>query len=401
MLHRDGRRVEAGMDGGGACLAGAVRSLFCVFFAMGFGFASWAARIPQVRDGLKLSAAGLGLLLLAIAVGALVSLPFAGSVVGLLGVRRTVTVMALVSASGLFTAGVGSRVGAPVVAAGLALLGAGNGAWLVAGNVEGTAIERRLGRAMLPRFHASYSIGTVTGALIGAGLVLLNVSVTVHLIAVALAIALVAPLASRRFLTSAERERVSDARPVRPLAAWLEPRALLLGLCVFCAAFIEGAGNDWIGVSVVDGYHAKAVFGSLALSLFLAAMTAGRWFGTLFVDRFGRVASLRVSAGLACGGVLLTVFGAWLPLAMAAVAVWGAGAALGLPLGMSAAADDPIRAAGRVGVVTSIGWIAFLVAPPAIGFLGSRVGTLHALVAVAAFAAFAFALANLVRSQAT
>jgi hypothetical protein len=366
---------------------------------MGFGFASWAARIPQVRDGLNLSAAGLGLLLLAIAVGALVSLPFAGSVVGLLGVPRTVTVMALVSASGLSTAGVGSRVGAPVVAAGLALLGAGNGAWLVAGNVEGTAIERRLGRAMLPRFHASYSIGTVTGALIGAGFVLLNVSVTVHLIAVALAIALVAPLASRH-LISAEPERVSDARPVRPLAAWFEPRALLLGLCVFCAAFIEGAGNDWIGVSVVDGYHAKAVVGSLALALFLAAMTGGRWFGTVFVDRFGREASLRVSAGLACGGVLLTVFGSWLPLAMAAVAVWGAGAALGLPLGMSAAADDPIRAAGRVGVVTSIGWIAFLVAPPAIGFLGSRVGTLHALVAVAAFAAFAFALASLVRSQA-
>ena len=50
---------------------------------------------------------------------------------------------------------------------------------------------------------------------------------------------------------------------------------------------------------------------------------------------------------------------------------------------MSAAADDPRHAAGRVSVVSSIGYLAFLAGPPLIGFLGHEVGTLRALTAAA------------------
>jgi hypothetical protein len=375
-------------------------SLFVVFFAMGFGFASWAARIPQVREGLDLGPGGLGLLLLSIAAGSLMSLPVAGAIVGLLGAARTISVMACVSAAGIFIAGLGSRVGVLPVAIGLFLLGAGNGGWLVAMNVEGTRIERRLGRVMLPRFHASYSIGTVAGALVGAAAVLLHVSVTLHLITVALAIAIVVPRAARGLLPSVGSERPADGARTHPLTAWTEPRTLVLGLSVFCWAFIEGTGTDWIGVSVIDGYHARAASGSLALGLFLAALTAGRWFGTGSVNRFGRVASLRGSAVLAGVGVIITVYGSWLPLALLGVVMWGAGGALGLPVGMSAAADELLFAAGRVGVVTSIGWLAFLSGPPLVGVLGSRVGTLHALLVAAGLAAATLLLSGVVRSRA-
>jgi predicted MFS family arabinose efflux permease len=221
----------------------------------------------------------------------------------------------------------------------------------------------------------------------------------VHLIAVALGIALVVPWTASRFLTPVESERARDEPRRHPLTAWTEPRTLLLGLSVFCWAFIEGTGTDWIGVSVIDGYHARAAAGSLALGLFLAAMTAGRWFGTVSVDRFGRVASVRGSAVLACLGVILTVFGGWLPLAIVGVILWGVGGALGLPLGMSAAADDPVLAAGRVGVVTSIGWLAFLSGPPLVGLLGNRVGTLDALVAAAGFATASLLLSGVLRAK--
>jgi fucose permease len=363
-----------------------VRAVYYVFFGAGFAFASWASRIPQVRDGLRLSPGSLGLLLLSIAAGSLIALPLAGTVVARLGAARTITLMAIVSATGLAATALGYRSGVAPVVVGLFLFGIGNGTWDVAMNVEGTFVEQRLGRSIMPRFHAGFSIGTVAGALLGAAMVLVGISVTTHLLAVALLIAIGGPWAVRGFLTVTAPAHPDQAPSRHPLEAWMEPRTLLLGLFVFCMAAIEGTGNDWLGVAVIDGYHAKPAVGSLTLGIFLASMTAARWFGPALLNRFGRVASVRTSAVVACGGALLVVFAGWLPLAMAGAVLWGLGSALGFPVGMSAAADDSRLAAGRVGVVTSIGYVAFLAGPPLGGLLGNAVGTLHSLVAVAGLA---------------
>jgi MFS family permease len=117
--------------------------------------------------------------------------------------------------------------------------------------------------------------------------------------------------------------------------------------------------------------------------VFLGAMTLGRWFGPGLLDRHGRVPVLRVSGLIALVGLVLVVFGGALPVAMVGAALWGLGTALGFPVGMSAAADDPAHAAGRVSVVASIGYVAFLAGPPLIGFIGDEVGTLRALTATA------------------
>jgi len=108
------------------------------------------------------------------------------------------------------------------------------------------------------------------------------------------------------------------------------------------------------------------------------------------LERWGRPAVLRVTAGLAAAGLLLVVFGPSLPWAVAGALLWGAGAALGFPVGMSAAGDDPARAAGRVSVVASIGYTAFLAGPPLVGFLAEQAGILRSLLVV--FGALALAL---------
>ena len=128
-------------------------------------------------------------------------------------------------------------------------------------------------------------------------------------------------------------------------------------------------------------------------------MTTGRWFGPALLSRFGRVASVRTSAVVACGGALLVVFAGSLPLAMAGAVLWGLGSALGFPVGMSAAADDSRLAAGRVGVVTSIGYVAFLAGPPFVGLLGNAVGTLRSLVAVAGLATAGLLLSAIPRAN--
>jgi len=182
-----------------------------------------------------------------------------------------------------------------------------------------------------------------------------------------------------------------------PLKAWTEPRTLLIGLFVFCMAFTEGTGNDWLGVAMIDGYGAAAALGALTFAIFLAAMTLGRWFGPGLIDRHGRVRTVRIFAALALVGLALVVWGSTLPVAMAGAALWGVGTALGFPVGMSAAGDDPAHAPARVSVVATIGYIAFLAGPPLIGFLGEHTGTLRALTVTGGLVALGLLISGVLR----
>ena len=175
----------------------AVLATYAVFIASGIAFASWASRIPQVRDRLHLDPSELGLVLLAIAAGSVIALPLSGVIVGHFGSRWTVRATALLAAVGMAVVSLGYLIGVVPVVLGLFLVGLGMGSWDVAMNVQGALAERRLGRAIMPRFHAGFSVGTVVGALIGAGMVALGVRVTVHLLAVAVLVGVAVPLAVR------------------------------------------------------------------------------------------------------------------------------------------------------------------------------------------------------------
>jgi MFS family permease len=133
---------------------------------------------------------------------------------------------------------------------------------------------------------------------------------------------------------------------------------------------------------MVDGYDAPVWLGAAAFALFVAAMTAGRIGGTVLLDAFGRVAVLWGSMAVAGVGVLLVVLGSVPVLVVTGIVLWGLGASLGFPVGMSAAADDPAKSAARVSVVSTIGYTAFLAGPPLLGFLGSHFGVLNALLIV-------------------
>ena len=390
-----------------AQVRGATRAVYTAFIANGFIFASWAARIPQVRDGLRVSPGMLGLILLCIAAGSTIATPLSGLVITWLGDSRTVAVMSLTAAAGMATVAVGYRYGIPPVAAGLFLFGYSSGTWDVAMNVQGAAVEQALGRAIMSRFHAGWSVGTVAGAGAGTAMVALGVPVPVHLLAVALAAAATVPIAARRFLPhtpapapapAGAGDRDGKAARRGPLAAWAEPRTLLIGLFMLCMTFTEGTSNDWLGLAVIGGYHTAAALGTLTFAVFLAAMTAGRWFGPAFIDRYGRVRMLRVCAATALAGLLLleaggvVAAGGVLAAALAGALLMGLGTSLGFPVGISAAADDPRYAPGRVSTAASIGYWAFLAGSPAVGFLADHVGVLRGLSITGVLLAAAFML---------
>ena len=171
------------------------------------------------------------------------------------------------------------------------------------------------------------------------------------------------------------------------LAIWKEPRTLLIGLIVLGMAFTEGSSNDWLSYAMVHGHGSSRATGALVYSVFVTAMTVGRLSGVRFIDRFGRVAVLRSTAVLAAIGLILFIFVPVFWIEIVGVVLWGLGASLGFPMGMSAAADDPQKAAARVSAVATIGYTAFLVGPPVLGFLGNQFGILHALLLVLVLAA--------------
>ncbi|MBN9105093.1 MAG: MFS transporter [Propionibacteriaceae bacterium] len=356
--------------------------------------ASWMSRVPDVKALLDLTAGQLGIMLLAVSVGSMLGLPTAGRVANRLGAATTVRLGASVALVGLFLAGlaVQAHVSMYLVMPGLFLMGLGGGTWDVAQNFEGTNIERALGRAIMPWFHAAFSGATVVAALIGAAMTALHVPVVAHL-AVVSVLSLVAVFwGTAQFLPAFGDGEDAAARPaVKARSAWLEPRTLLVGLVVLAAAFAEGTANDWMAVAFVEGHGYPNAVGVVALAVFLSFMTAGRILGTKLLDRYGRVPVLRILFGAAVIGCLLVVFGGP-TLAFVGTAIWGLGASLGFPVGMSAAADDPARAPMRLSVVTTIGYGAFLAGPPLLGFLGDHFGVLHALLVVGAISLIALAV---------
>lgn len=363
-------------------------AVFISFFLNGFGFATWLARVPEARESLGLSNGQLGLLLLALAGGSVLTLPTAGALINRWGADRLVRAAVGFDVVGLIGAAVGAAVlgSVPVTAVSLFVYGLGVGSWDVAMNVEGAAVERRLGRTIMPHFHAAFSLGTVTAAGLGVLTTWAGVGMLNHLVVSGLVMLILAQATTGWFLPrGAEPAPGHDEAVPRAAAwrAWLEPRTVLIGLMVFALALTEGTANDWLAIALIDGYDVPHWLGVAGFSVFVTAMTTGRVVGPLLLDRYGRVPVLWATMAAAGAGVLLLVFGGHPVVVVTGIVLWGLGASLGFPVGMSAAADDERNAAARVSVVSTIAYTAFLAGPPLLGFVADQVGSLNSLLVVA------------------
>jgi predicted MFS family arabinose efflux permease len=352
------------------------------FAVNGLAYAGWLARAPAVRDDLHLGVAGFGLLLLCLSGAAIAAIPLAGPLVQRAGPSRAVLLGSSAMVLGLTALGVATMIGSvPLAGAGLVLTGAGNSAWDVAMNVEGADVERRLGRTVMPRFHAGWSLGTVLGAGLSAGAAAIGLPVSAQLLLTAALVAVVMVLVVRRFLP--HQPPPAGAGSASSVGrAWREPRTILIGMVMLGFGFTEGVANDWLAIGLVDGYGTGEAVGAIGFGAFVTAMTLARLVGGSAIERWGRVAVLRATAASAALGVLLVVAQIGVPVVLVGALLWGAGASLGFPVGMSAAADDPVRAAIRVSVAGSIGYGAFLAGPPLIGLLADQVGVLNAMLCV-------------------
>ncbi|PZE26039.1 MFS transporter [Curtobacterium sp. MCBD17_028] len=367
-------------------------AVFVVFTLSGLDMATWLGRVPSVRDSLHASTSEMGLLVLGMSVGSIVGLSAASHIVARLGARRGIQVAAVLLVVGMVSASIAVSAGWGFWAIWgcLTAFGFGNGLCDVSMNVSGASAERAGGRSVMPLFHAAFSVGTLLGATLGSAAEAAAVPVWIHIgsIGVLASIGMVVAVTRLRDERAEPHPESTDTSPVAVLnrwQVWASPATILIGLIVLGMALAEGAANDWLPLAMVDGDGLTNAEGSAVLSVFVAAMTVGRAGGVFVIDRFGRVPVLRGSAALALVGLLVLILVPSVPLAIVGVVLWGIGASLGFPMGMSAAADDPRNTAIRVSAVATIGYVAFLAGPPVIGFLGKQFGLLHALLVVVVF----------------
>ena len=363
-------------------------AVFATFALNGIGAATWVIRLPSIQDHLQLTVSQVGYLIFGVSAGSIVGLLLASHIIQWLGGRLAIRLLTILAAVSLVVIGAGTSTLASyaVVFVAMVFYGFASAIWDVAMNVEGAAVEKVIGRTLMPLFHASWSAGMVIGTGIGTFAAFQDIDPVLHMgvVAVLLGVgALIVPNFLPHAPTHAETgEPVEHATFRQRISIWREPRTLLIGLIALGFAFTEGSAGDWLQIGLIEDRGVSHGQAALFFTVFSASMMAGRIAGGPLIDRYGRVALLRITGVTAAIGLALVIFVPIIPIAVVGIVLWGIGASLGFPVAMSAAADDPARAAARVSAVATVGYAAFLVGPPLLGLVGEQIGVLLALLIV-------------------
>jgi MFS family permease len=371
----------------------------------GIAISAWGPRLPAIKADLGTGTATIGLLLAGTTVGAIFGLLASTPVLHWLGSRRAIAGALLLIAVAMTVMGLALIAGSiPLLAVAFVFVGLGIGTLDVLINVEGSAVERAAGRTLMPMMHAAWSVGVAVGAGIGAACAALGVSPAAQLIAEAVLIT-AAALGMAAGIPGGSRAPAGEPRQDRRaklrqwLRGWLDLRLLLIGVVMLGVELGEGSAGNWLTLAVRNGHGQAAAVAALFATAFAASEAITRIFGGPIVDRLGRVRTIRVTTALGIVGVVLFILAGNRWVVLLGVVLWAVGVSMGFPLGMSAAAESGPDPAARVSVVASIGYLANLAGPPAIGVLAQSAGLLNSMWLIVALFVAAFAAAGSFRPQ--
>ena len=361
-----------------------------------------------MRDDLGLTPATIGTMLLIASLGSLLTLPTSGPIVTKIGARASGRIGVLIWVLGIVCAGMGAQgVSIPLATAGLVLIAAGNGLWGATMNIEAGLVQAAVRRTVVPVIQAMYAVGMLGGALLGALAAQMGLSLGAHLFGLAALELLACGTAVGFYLTKDEVAALAPAqnkgdgaeaseRKAKGLTrvAWREKQTVLIALMVMSAGLMEGAANDWLNLSMVDGYGYSTAAASAAFAFFLLMMTIVRFASPRLEARLGSPKLLRITFTGAVVGLLLVAFAPHHLFAVAGIALWGIGSALGFPLGISALSVDPVMTPARVSVLSTVNYGAALIGPPLLGLIADHIGYHRALAFVALPVLLAIVLAG-------
>ncbi|MFC8235349.1 MFS transporter [Streptomyces sp. NBC_01724] len=368
-----------------------LRTALTVFFALdGFLFAGWVVRIPAIKHQTGASASTLGLALLGVSAGAVITMMLAGRLCRRFGNHPlTVVCGALLSLAIALPAQTHSALTLGLV---LLVFGAAYGAMNVAMNSAAVDLVAGLRRPVMPSFHAAFSLGGMLGAGLG-GLVAGGLSPATHLFiltGVGLLVTAAAGPTLLRYPAPRAATATDPAEPPRRMVGRARNLVLLFGVIALCTAYGEGALADWSALHLTQDLHARPGVAAAGYSLFALAMTAGRLTGTALLERLGQTRTLVAGGATGAAGMLLGSLAPTTWLALLGFAVAGLGLANIFPVAVGRAGE--LAGPSGVAVASTIGYGGMLLGPPAIGFLADWFSLPLALTTVALLAGAAAAL---------
>ncbi|MBT2422026.1 MFS transporter [Streptomyces sp. ISL-22] len=369
-----------------------LRIALTAFFALdGFLFAGWVVRIPAIKHQTGASAGALGLALLGVSAGAVLTMMLTGRLCRRHGSHQVTVVCAVLLSLSVALPPLTHSV--PALGAVLLVFGAAYGGINVAFNSAAVALVTALRRPVMPSFHAAFSLGGMVGAGLG-GLVAGTLSPTRHLMGLTVIGLLVTVVAGRTLLrheppTTANRALTTPDTPRRPDPG-TRPLVIVFGLIALCTAYGEGAMADWGALHLEQDLDASPGVAAVGYSCFALAMTIGRLTGTALLERFGHGRTVVAGGATAAAGMLLGSLSPSLWAALLGYAVTGLGLANLFPVAVERAGS----LAGPSGVATAstLGYGGMLLGPPAIGFMADWFSLPVALTSVAVLAAIATAI---------
>jgi MFS family permease len=357
----------------------AQRATRIVFFITGFGNSAWAALVPFAKNRADISDGALGVLLLCLGIGSIVTMPLSGAFAARFGCRRVIIIAALVVAATLpFLATLSAL---PSLIATLMIFGAGIGAIDVAMNVQAIIVERASGRSMMSGFHGLFSLGGIAGAGGMAALLIGGASPLTATLCVSFGILMALAIAGAHLLPY-------GAKADGPAFAIPHGIVLLIGMLCFVMFLAEGAVLDWSAVFLTSVRHLAASYAGLGYAAFATTMTIGRLAGDRIVDRLGqkRVVLIGGLCG-ASGFVLATMLPSW-QMALLGYALVGVGCANIVPVLFSAVGRQSVMPENvAVPAITMLGYAGILTGPAGIGFIAHLTGLPTAFLILAAMLA--------------
>jgi MFS family permease len=363
-------------------------SILVYFTLFGMGWASLMVRLPEVRTLVDVSTAELGVILFIGSIGSLISVTQAGRFIAKFGTKTAIITGMVIVTLGMLAQTFFIVNHMPAGYAMFALVaGLGMGIGDVGINVDGSAIETASGKTALPKMHAAFSIGTFVGAGLGTLATQFEVSILVQMLVFS-ALNLTVPIVTAKYMpkgNGVEAKQVAGEPTKEPrVAVWRSRTVIFLALGILGVTLAEGASNDWLAIAFVDDLGVSPTVAGLGFATLLAAMTVVRFFGGKIADRFGKARTLQVLGFAGVVGLLMIIVSNNVIIAFLGAVLWGCGVALGFPLFLSAAGEGA-NSARRVAFVASAGYMAFLVGPPLLGFLGHAWGVTNMFTVVALF----------------
>jgi MFS family permease len=333
------------------------------FFVAGLSFATWASRIPDIKEKLQLSDAGLGVVLFALPVGQILSLPIAAWLISKLGSRTVVIATALLYPLTLVLLAITAATWQLILA--LFLFGFWANSMNIAMNTQAVGVEKFYGRSIMASFHGLWSLAGFTGAVIGGFFVSIALSPLAHFSIVCLVTALLV-LASYKYTLPDNDTKAGS----QPLFTKPDKHILLLGLIAFCCMLCEGAMADWSGVYFQKVVEAPASFTTLGYVAFTATMAGGRFIGDWLVTRYSVKRMLQLSGITIAAGLMVAVAMPTLIAATTGFLLVGFGVSSVVPIVYGLAGkSSKMSASAALAAVSTISFLGFLIGPPVIGFI--------------------------------